>query len=513
MTVPTLISLLIGVSGIGISFYLVQTNKKLKAKVKVQKETHLSEEDAIAKASDKARNILLKSKNEALEEKSKAEKKIKDLYDEIDEREKRIDLREQKISQRESAVDTEHDELERQRRSIEQAKKDVKGLRSKLTTSLEKIAEMDKETAQKKLLTEVEEELKEDIAKKVKSSEIEAQQTAEEKSRWILVDAMQKSATDYVAETTTTTIDIESEELKGKIIGKEGRNIRTFEKLTGVDIIVDESPEAVTLSCFDPVRREVASIALQKLLKDGRVHPGTVEETIMKVKRDIAREIKKTGEKLAYDAGFPTMPVEIIRLLGRFKYRYSYGQNLIKHTLEVIKLGTELAIELNADVNLVKKACLLHDIGKVIVHEVEGKPHHMISGEIIRKYLRDEKLANAAEAHHGDIEAKSIEAIIVAIADAISGARPGARRDNYEEYVKRIRALEDIANKHKEVKEAYAIHAGREIRVILKPEDSDDNDAEVLAHKISKEIEKTQQYPGTVRVTVIREFRVQGNAG
>jgi ribonuclease Y len=233
----------------------------------------------------------------------------------------------------------------------------------------------------------------------------------------------------------------------------------------------------------------------------------------MKVKKDIAREIKATGEKMSFDAGFPNLPIEIIRLLGRFKYRYSYGQNLIKHTLEMIKLGAELATELNADVNLVKKACLLHDIGKVMVHEVEGKPHHVISGEIIRKYLRDEKLANAAEAHHGDIEAKSIEAIVVAIADAISGARPGARRDNYEEYVKRIRALEDIANKHKEVKETYAIHAGREIRVILKPEESSDKDAEVLARDISKEIEKTQQYPGTVKVTVIREFRVQGNAG
>lgn len=508
-----MISLLVGAAGLGVSVYYSQSNKKLQAKLKEKKEIRLTEEDAIAKASDKARNILLKSKNEALEEKSKAEKKVKELYDELDDREKRIDQRERKISQRESAVDKEHDEIERQKNSLEQAKRDVKGLRSKLTTSLEKIAEMDKETAQKKLLTEVEEELKDDIAKKVKVAEIEAQRTADEKAKWVLVDAMQKSATDYVAETTTTTIDLENEELKGKIIGKEGRNIRTFEKLTGVDIIVDESPEAVTLSCFDPVRREVASLALQKLLKDGRVHPGTVEETIMKVKKDIAREIKATGEKMSFDAGFPNLPIEIIRLLGRFKYRYSYGQNLIKHTLEMIKLGAELATELNADVNLVKKACLLHDIGKVMVHEVEGKPHHVISGEIIRKYLRDEKLANAAEAHHGDIEAKSIEAIVVAIADAISGARPGARRDNYEEYVKRIRALEDIANKHKEVKETYAIHAGREIRVILKPEESSDKDAEVLARDISKEIEKTQQYPGTVKVTVIREFRVQGNAG
>jgi ribonuclease Y len=362
------------------------------------------------------------------------------------------------------------------------------------------------------LLLNVEVELKNEIAKKVKAAELEAQREAEDKARWILVDAMQKSATDYVAETTTTTLDLENEELKGKIIGKEGRNIRTFEKLTGVDIIVDEAPEAVTLSCFDPVRREVAAIALQKLLKDGRVHPGTIESTIQEVKEDIAREIKKTGEKLAYDADCPDLPQEVIKLLGRFKYRYSYGQNLIKHTLEMIKLGSALASELGADVEFVKKACLLHDVGKVLVHEIEGKPHHVISGEVIRKYLRDEKLANAAEAHHGDIEPKSLEAIVVAIADAISGARPGARRDNYEEYIKRIRALEDIANKFKGVKEAYAIHAGREIRVLLEPEKASDEDAKVLAHKISKEIEKTQQYPGTVRVTVIREFRAEEEA-
>jgi ribonuclease Y len=512
MTFLVILSVLVGAAGVGSAIYLLQSNKQLQSQLKDKKFQELSEEEAIARSSEKAKNMMLRAKNEALSIRSKAEKKIQEMYDELEDKQKRYDSREHKLAQKEQKTESWIEELESRERSLNQAKSDVRSLRNRLAVKLEKVANLSKEEAQKKLLEEIEEDLKNEIAKKVKAAELEAQREAEEKAKWILVDSMQKSATDYVAETTTTTMDIQSEEIKGKIIGKEGRNIRTFEKLTGVDIIVDEAPESVTLSCFDPVRREVAALALQKLLKDGRVHPGTIEATVQSVKEDIGREIKKTGEKLAYDASFSDLPVEIIRLLGRFKYRYSYGQNLIKHTLEVMNLGASLASEMDADVEFVKKACLLHDIGKVMVHEIEGKPHHHISGDIVRKYLRDERLANAVEAHHGDIEPKSLEAHIVAIADAISGARPGARRDNYEEYVKRIRALEDIAHKYKGVKEAYAIHAGREIRVIIKPEEAGDKDAQVIAHKISKEIEKTQQYPGTVKVTVIREFRAEEKA-
>ncbi len=512
MTIIAIIAAIVAAGGIGSTFYFQGKNKKLESKLKNRKEKKLSEEEAIEKASAKAKSLILDAKNEALEIKTKTDRRVKKMHDEIDDLEKRLEVREKNISKRSKELDTKSNEIEEEERKLDQAKKDVRGLRRSLTIKLEKVAQLDREEAKEKLLKEVEEDLKDKIAKKVQDAEEEAKVKADDKAKWILVDAMQKSATDYVAETTTTTIDIPNEEVKGKIIGKEGRNIRTFEKLTGVDIIVDEAPEAVTLSCFDPVRREVAAIALKKLLRDGRVHPGTIEKTIKEVKEDIAREIKKTGEKLAYDVGFPNLPVEIIRLLGRFKYRYSYGQNLIKHTLEVVKIAEIIASELEVDVNLVKKACLLHDIGKVLVHEIEGKPHHHISADVIRKHLRDEKLANAVEAHHGDIKAKSVEAVVIAIADAISGARPGARRDNYEDYVKRIRALEDTAKKFKEVKEAYAIHAGREVRVILKPEESTDKDAAIIAHKVSKEIEDTQQYPGTVKVTVIREYRVEEKA-
>jgi len=506
------IALIAAVIGFGTTIYFYQSYKQIQRQIKDKKFQEISEEEAINKASQRAKTILIEAKHDALKVKTKSEKRIKQMYDELEEEEKRLEQREQKLNQRIRTVENQREQLDQKVRSVDQAKKHVHALRVKLSDKLEKIAGMSKNEARDLLLKNLDEELHKDMAKKIKEAENEAQRESEEKAKWILVDSMQKAATDYVAETTTTTIELDKEDLKGKIIGKEGRNIRTFEKLTGVDIIVDEAPEAVTLSSFDPVRREVAAIALKKLLKDGRVHPGTIESSIQKVKEDIAREIRKTGEKLSYEAGFTDLPQEVIRFLGRFKYRYSYGQNLIKHTLEMIKLGSELAIELGADINLVKKACLLHDIGKVLVHEVEGKPHHVISGDVVRKYLNDEKLANAVEAHHGDIEAKSIEAVIVAIADAISGARPGARRTNYEDYIKRIRALEDIANKHKGVKEAYAIHAGREVRVILKPEATNDEDARVLAHKISKEIEKTQQYPGTVKVTVIRELRHEEEA-
>lgn len=512
MTALIIVLLLISVSAVALVVYLFTVNKQLQKQFKDKTFQELSEEEAISMASLKAKTIIAKAKKEALELKTEAEDKSKNIYQKLEEKEKRLDSEEKRLNDKKLEIAKREKQVEEEEEKVERGYKQIGEMRKSLNQKLQKVAGMSRDEAKKKLFEEIEKELKGDIAKRIKESELEIQRESEEKAKWILVDAMQKAATDYIAETTTTTLELSSEEIKGKIIGKEGRNIRTFEKLTGVDIIVDESPEEVTLSCFDPVRREVAAISLQRLLKDGRIHPGTIEATINKVKEEIGLEIKKTGEKLAYDVGFPDLPIEIIRLLGRFKYRYSYGQNLIKHTMEMVKFGAALAGELNADVELVKKACLLHDVGKVLVHEVEGKPHHFISGEIIRRYLNDEKLANAAEAHHGDIEAKSIEAVIVAIADAVSGGRPGARRDNYDEYVKRIRALEDIATKFKGVKEAYAIHAGREVRVILKPEETSDDDAVIIASKIRKEIEKTQPHYGIVKITVIREFRKEEEA-
>lgn len=513
----------IAAGGIGGSIALNTSNKTLTKKLKDKKLIQLSEDEAIEKASSRAKTILLEAQKEALITKNKSEDtardtlkrsetEARDTLKKLEVNEKRLDAREKKIIDRANLIDKRFDELESKEKSLDQAKIDVKKMRGKIVTKLEEMAKMTKKEAEDALRKETEEYLGDWKSKKIKETEAEITTFSEEKGKEILVDVMQKSATDYVAETTSTTIDIASEELKGKIIGKEGRNIRTFERLTGVDIIVDEAPEQVTLSSFDPIRREVAAIAMQKLLKDGRVHPGSIEKTIMGVKKDIAREIRKNGEYVAYEAGFPDLPIDIVKLLGRFKYRYSYGQNLAKHTLEMVKIGQQLASEVGADVKLIKKACLLHDIGKVLTHEIEGKPHHHISADIVRKYFKDEKLANAVESHHGDIDAKSVEAEIVKIADAISGGRPGARKSTYEDYVQRVKALEDIANQYESVDEAFAIHAGREVRVIIKPKEASDEDTTTLAHKIAKEIEDTQSYPGTVKVTAIREFRSEAEA-
>lgn len=511
-TILLIVLSIIATGGLGASYMLTRNKKELEKKLKDPKFVDISEDEAIRKASLKAQNIILEAEREADKFKTEALKQTAESKQTILAEEKRLDEREKKLVDRAKTLDERFESIENKEKAVEQAKKDVKKRSDSITEELQKLARLSPEEAKKLVMDRTEEELKSYVARKIREADFEIQSTSEKVSREILVDVMQKSATDYVAESTATTIDIENEELKGKIIGKEGRNIRTFERLTGVDIIVDEAPNQVTLSCFDPIRREVAALALQKLLKDGRVHPGSIEETIYGIKNELSKEIKRTGEKLAYDAGCNDLPQEVIKLLGRFKYRFSYGQNLIKHSMEMVNLGGQLASELGADVNFVKKACLLHDIGKVLTHEIEGKPHHHISGDVVRKYLKDEKLANAVESHHGDIDTISLEAEIVKIADAISGARPGARKDSYENYVKRVKGLEDIAKKYEGVEEAYAIHAGREVRVIFKPSIASDDDVVITTHKIAKEIEETQNYPGSVKVTAIRELRVTEEA-
>lgn len=502
----------VATGSIGGAVYFFNLTKGLQKKLDDKKFINLSEEEAIEKASVKAKNIVLEAEREADKIKVTAQEQTRAARKEVEEAERRVDERDKQLIERSKSLDDRFEKLEVQAHSLEQAKKDLRRIRDTLNSQLEKLSGLTREEAKEQLMKETEEELKSQIARKIKEAEYTIQNSADDKAKEILIDAMQRSATDYVSESTATTIEIDNEELKGKIIGKEGRNIRTFEKLTGVDIIVDEAPNQVTLSCFDPIRREVAALSLQKLLKDGRVHPGSIEETVKNIKTEIAKEIKRTGEKMAFETGYSDLPPEIIKLLGRFKYRFSYGQNLVKHTLEMVAIGEALATEIGADVNFTKKACLLHDIGKVLTHEIEGKPHHHISGDIVRKYLKDEKLANAVESHHGDIAPQSMEAVLVSIADAISGARPGARKDNYEDYIKRIKGLEDIAKQYQEVYEAYAIHAGREIRVIFKPNVTNDDDVTILTSKIAKEIEETQNYPGSVKVTAIREFRVEAEA-
>jgi ribonuclease Y len=469
-------------------------------------ESSLSELEAIEKASEIAKSKILEAETKSSEIAQQAQSSAESIRKQLKDQEKILDEREKKIIERSKNLDERFDALDAKEKDIQDRKDNLKVLAAELGTKLEDIAKLSKAQAEKELKAQVEKELQDWTAKKIRETEKNITESVEEKSQKVLVEAMHQSAVDYVADTTTTTIDIQDESMKSRIIGKSGRNVRAFERHTGVDVIIDESPTEITISSFDPIRREVAAIAMQKLVSSGKINPASIEETIEKIKKDILKEIKKTGEDMAYEAGINDLPEEIIMLLGRFKYRFSYGQNLVKHTLEVVKLGEYIALEVGADVAVTKLACLLHDIGKVAPQE--GKQHHHISAEIAKKYFKDnERLINAIEAHHYDIEAKYTEAEVVRIADAISGARPGARKDSYEDYIKRIRALEDIATKLPGVKEAYAIRAGREVRVIVKPEDVDDDATKVMAYEIAKDIENTQSYPGIIKVNVIREIR------
>lgn len=473
--------------------------------------SQLSELEAIERASSLAKEKIIEAERKASELERDALNSSENLRKQLAEQEKLITEREKKLIDRSKNLDDRFDSLEVKEKDIQEQKDKVKSIQDELGSKLEEIAKLTKEEAEKEIKKKVEKDLHDWIATKIRESDKQIQESAEEKSQEILLEAMQQSAVDYVADTTTTTIDIQDESMKSRIIGKSGRNVRAFERITGVDVIIDESPTEITISCFDPIRREVAAIAMNKLVATGKINPAAIEEIIDKVKKDILKEIKKTGEDMAYEAGINDIPDEVIMMLGRFKYRFSYGQNLVKHTLEVVKLGEYIAKEIGADPYISKLACLLHDLGKVMPQE--GKQHHHISAEIARKYFKDnERLANAIEAHHFDIDTKYIEAEVVRIADAISGARPGARKDSYEDYVKRIRALEDIANKHEGVKEAFAIRAGREVRVIVKPEEIDDNGTKVMAHDIAKEIEESQSYPGVIKVNVIREIRATEEA-
>lgn len=490
--------------GISVYFYLrLRTTK--------ENVPNISEIDAIKKASSIAKTKVEEAEKLALDLEKETQKEIENNRRKVREQEQELNIRENKIVNRSRELDKRKEELEKSEKEIDQKKEELKVKFDELNLQLEKIAQLTRDEAVELLKKEISEELTDWEIKKIKETEVEIKEKKQEISKKILVETMASSVVDYVSEATTTTLELSDESLKSRIIGRSGRNIRAFERITGVDVIIDEAPNEVTISCFDPIRREVAHIAMQKLLKTGKINPSSIEETIEKVKTEVLKEIKKTGEDMAFDAGFSDLPNEIIMLLGRFKYRYSYGQNMVKHTMEVIQIGEALANEVGADLKTVKLACLLHDIGKVAPKE--GKQHHHISADIARKYWPENKqLLNAIEAHHEDIEAEYVEAEIVKIADIISSQRPGARRESYEDYVTRIRNLEDIANRQEGVKNAFAIRTGKEVRVIVNPEKVNDDKTKKMAYEIAKEIEKSGNYPGVVKVSVIREYRVKEEA-
>jgi len=466
-------------------------------------------EEEILKVADKVVSKRIEEAEGEIEEnKRKAEEHLRQLRKEAQEHEELLLEREKKLNERTRMLDKKSEELEETAESLKKMQRGVEKTRLQLKEELQRISGLTQEEARQKLMSEVDEDIKDYEAKKIRQAQKKVEEVADEKAKEILVESMQRIVTDYVGETTTSTIKVDDDKVKGRIIGKEGRNIRAFEKLTGVDVIIDESPNTIALSSFDPLRREIATVALNKLIGDGRIHPSSIEEAIRKAKNEISIEIKKNGEILAEEAGWPGIDIGLIKLLGKMKYRTSYGQSLMSHTIEVIRIGEVLAAELGADVDLVKKACLLHDIGKVLSHKIDS-PHHHISGQIARKYGLDEKLVNAIEAHHLDIEPQSVEAVIVYLADAISGARPGARKDSYEQYIQRIESLENAAKEvgGDKIDEVFAIRAGRELRVIVKPNLISDDEMTVLAKDLAETIEKTQNYPGNVEVTLIRETR------
>lgn len=460
----------------------------------------------IEEARTKEKEILLQSKDEALKFKTEAEKATKEKTSYLEGFERELRRKESTLDNRFDQIENSKKEIESKQQELETIKSSLQKLRQKQEDSLEKIAKMSKDEAKEVLLKIVEKEGKDEIVKKMREIDMYVKDNIDDKAREVLVSSMQRIAAETAAETTVSTISLPSDDMKGRIIGREGRNIQAFEKITGVDLVIDDTPEAVVLSSFDPIRRQVARVTLESLVSDGRIHPTRIEEAFGKAKRDVAVDIKKSGEEAAAKIGVTGLPPEILRVLGRLKFRTSYGQNQLHHVVEVARIGTLLSDEIGADTPLVKRACLLHDLGKAVDHEVPGS-HAVISADIARKYKLPEDLIHAVEAHHEDIEAKTVEASIVQIADAISSARPGARRESLESYIKRLEELEKIANSFSGVEKSFAIQAGREVRVLVIPEEIDDLSAEKLAKEIAKKIEEEVQYPGQVKVNVIREVR------
>ncbi len=463
--------------------------------------------DVVREAQSKAREIIVEAKSEALTIRSKAENEARDVARQVEEQQRSLENKLDRIDARLEQLDNREKTLNQQQENVIASQKKVDQLEQQAVKEIEKVAGLTSEEAKRELFTTLEKTSKREIAQFIRQKQEEAQAEAQEKVQEILVDAMKHGATDYVSEYTVSVVELPNEEAKGKIIGKSGRNINSFEKETGVDVDLDMSPTEVRLSCFDPVRREIARISLERLIKDGRIQPARIEETVEKVRSEIDKIILEAGKKLCHDVGIYNLPIDLMKLLGKFKYRFSYGQNMIAHTLEETKIGAKLASELKLDVNIVKLGCLLHDIGKVS-EEAEGS-HVELGVKIAKRFNIPQPVIDCIAQHHEDEPFSGPEQMVVYIADAISGARPGARYENYDEYVARLQKLEEIATAYSSVKMAYAIQAGREVRVLLKPQESQDDDVVILSRKIRDEIKEKVTYPGTVTVTVIRETRAK----
>ena len=493
-----------------ISHFVTVSNLKKNAESKIGNAENKAREiidDAVKTAEAKKKESLLEIKEESIKNKNELERESKERRSELQRYEKRVLSKEEALDKRSEAIEKREASFTAKEEQLKQREKKVDELSQQRVQELERISGLTSEQAKEYLLKTVEEDVKHDTAKMIKEMEAQAKEEADKKAKECVVTAIQRCAADHVAETTISVVQLPNDEMKGRIIGREGRNIRTLETLTGVELIIDDTPEAVVLSGFDPIRREVARIALEKLIVDGRIHPAKIEEMVEKAQKEVDSMIREEGESAALEVGVHGIHPELIKLLGRMKFRTSYGQNALKHSIEVAQLSGLLAGEIGLDVRLAKRAGLLHDIGKSIDHDVEGS-HIQIGVDLCRKYKESPTIINAVEAHHGDVEPETLIACIVQAADTISAARPGARRETLETYTNRLKQLEDITNQFKGVDKSFAIQAGREIRVMVVPEQVSDDDMVLLARDISKQIEFELEYPGQIKVNVIRESRV-----
>ncbi len=473
---------------------------------KYRKEQQGRADKVIQVAVEGAKRLELESKDKALKVMQEAEAETQRRRTEISREEERLTKRRAELDHRLEKMELREQNLNKRQSALDKRTNDIEKMVAQEMAELQRVAAMSTDEAREVLLGEVEKESRNDMARIIRQVESEARSEGEKRAREIIADAIQRVASEHVAEVTTSIVPLPNEEMKGRIVGRNGRNIRAFEQAAGVDVIVDDTPEAVTISCFDPVRREVARRSLERLILDGRIHPAHIEKVLNDEQRSVERDIEDAGQQAAFEAGVAGLHSEILKVLGRLKYRTSYGQNQLYHAVEVAKLTAVIASELGAEVEIAKAGALLHDLGKAMDHNTEGT-HAMIGAEFARRYGVHPKVINIIASHHHEVEQESVEAVIVEAADAISGARPGARREDLEQYIKRLRALEEIANSFKGVAQSYAIQAGREVRIIVKPEDIDDLEATHLAKDIAKKIEETMQYPGQIKVTVIRETR------
>lgn len=468
-------------------------------------------EEALKTAETKKREAMLEAKEEALRTKNELERETKERRAELQHYENRVLSKEENLDKKQNALEKREQTLQQKEESIAARSREVDSLYDRGMEELERIAGLSVEQAKEFLLRSIEDDVKHDKARMIRNLESAAKEEADKKAKEYVVSAIQRCAADSVAESTVSVVQLPNDEMKGRIIGREGRNIRTLEQLTGVELIVDDTPEAVVLSGFDPVRREIAKVALEKLINDGRIHPARIEEMVEKAQREVDTRMREAGEAAVLEVGVHGIHPELVKLIGRMRYRTSYGQNALRHSIEVAELSGILAAEVGVDVRMAKRAGLLHDIGKAVDHEIEGS-HVQLGVELCRKYKENQIVINTVESHHGDVEPESLIACIVQAADTISAARPGARRETIETYTNRLAQLEEITNSFEGVEKSFAVQAGREVRIMVVPEKVTDDDMVILAHNVAKRIEQEMQYPGQIRVNVIRESRVQDTA-